>query len=382
MWKKTYFLLRIITINLLFFIVLFVLFLEVPLRKKYNAWPFQQFHHKATSNPLLARLEEGEKELLWRNAPGTFCHDGLLINSLGLRNREIFYKPYDVYRILFLGDSLFVLSTTLNGKSYIENIERILSKQLNKKIETINAGICGYTTYQELQFLKFHGLKWEVDAVVIGFVLNDVYHKYLHIPPLQGNAFSWDPNILLNRFNNKTFPGILFSWSYYINEIVDRIQTLERKNRNKINYQFEQNLDLYLAWKEYGWVDVRKSLLEIKSILKSRNIPLVVIIFPVIYQFDDHYLNSNKDYVLYPQSRITKILEDIDVKYLDLTDFISKHGKGSLYKDYIHLNEKGNELIQSEILTFIKNNLFNLNLQADITSKKIRYNKILPDVNK
>jgi hypothetical protein len=38
----------------------------------------------------------------------------------------------------------------------------------------INAGMPGYTTYQELEFLKLYGLEMEPDLVVLGFVFNDV----------------------------------------------------------------------------------------------------------------------------------------------------------------------------------------------------------------
>jgi hypothetical protein len=43
----------------------------------------------------------------------------------------------------------------------------------------INAGIPGYTTYQEFEFLKIYGLDMEPDVVVLGLVFNDGYDKYL-----------------------------------------------------------------------------------------------------------------------------------------------------------------------------------------------------------
>ena len=33
--------------------------------------------------------------------------------------------------------------------------------------------------YQEFEFLKIYGLDMEPDVVVLGYVFNDVYHKYL-----------------------------------------------------------------------------------------------------------------------------------------------------------------------------------------------------------
>ena len=104
-------------------------------------------------------------------------------NSLGLRNREVGQKK-DQFRILFLGDSLVFDSETTSGLLYTQVVEERLNKENKGKreIEIINAGIPGYTTYQELEFLKVHGLDMNPDLVILGFVFNDLYYKYLHRP--------------------------------------------------------------------------------------------------------------------------------------------------------------------------------------------------------
>jgi len=56
-----------------------------------------------------------------------------------------------------------------------DNLNRKFAR--NGLINVINAGIPGYTTYQELEFLKIHGLAMKPDIVVLGFVFNDVYEK-------------------------------------------------------------------------------------------------------------------------------------------------------------------------------------------------------------
>ena len=141
-------------------------------RLRLAAWPFQPELHE------MPYLTDKDINLRWRFPP----QDGK--NSLGLRNREIMQKDKNVFRIMFLGDSLIWSSETSSGKLYTEVIEENLNNVLktDKNIEVINAGIPGYTTYQELEFLKVYGLDMQPDLVILGFVFNDVYHKYLHRP--------------------------------------------------------------------------------------------------------------------------------------------------------------------------------------------------------
>ena len=66
-------------------------------------------------------------------------------------------KPPGTTRLLFLGDSLIWSGDTSSGELYTEVLERRLNaRALNSPLafEVINAGIPGYTTYQELEFLK------------------------------------------------------------------------------------------------------------------------------------------------------------------------------------------------------------------------------------
>ncbi len=64
---------------------------------------------------------------------------------------------------------------------YNGNSASIFQIDVNE-FEIVNAGIPGYTTYQELEFLKIYGLEMNPDMVILGFVFNDVYYKYLHKP--------------------------------------------------------------------------------------------------------------------------------------------------------------------------------------------------------
>ncbi|HEY7165778.1 MAG TPA: GDSL-type esterase/lipase family protein, partial [Candidatus Binatia bacterium] len=216
--------------------------LELRERHRLEAWPFEP--------PLYVPdyLTARDAPLRWRFSPTKGR------NSLGLRNREIQPKRLGVHRVLFLGDSLIWSGETSSGELYTA----VLEKRLNSRsgalpVEIINAGIPGYTTYQELEFLKIYGLQMKPDLVVLGFVFNDLYYKYLHRPS-KNNLMYGDPAANRYRFDPDGFFGALFGWSYLAHNIAYRGEHFwKRRVQHRPTFPFEDRTDFYLAWKKYGW---------------------------------------------------------------------------------------------------------------------------------
>lgn len=317
--------------------------LELGVRYRFQAWPFESVLH------VPDYLTPRESTLRWRFS----ASDGR--NSLGLRNRELGPKKIDTSRILFLGDSLFWSGETSSGELFTEELEHRLNSQfLNgpDTTEIINAGIPGYTTYQELEFLKIHGLDMEPDIVVLGFVFNDLYYKYLHRPTEQ-NLLAIEPTTHLYHFNPSTFPGIILARSYLAHFIVDKIEVIWKMILQRPIFPFEQRKDFYLAWKSYGWNHVRDLIGEMQAILSEREISLFVIVFPVSDQVNDQYRNLDEAYVLFPQTKILEILDGYSIPTLDLTESIYRNGGITLYRDYLHLNGEGNDILTDELENFL-----------------------------
>src|SRR4030095_16032089 len=163
---------------------------EVIARYRVHAWPFQR--ERATFSHMTAK----ETSLRWRFSPSQGR------NSLGLSNREIGQKSLLGLRLLFLGDSLVWTGDTSSGELYTEVVERNVNAQLQEQsiqIEVINAGVPGYTTYQEVEFLKVYGFDMQPDVVLLGFVFNDVYYPYLH-KPTEETLLDIEPESRLHRF--------------------------------------------------------------------------------------------------------------------------------------------------------------------------------------
>lgn len=142
----------------------------------------------------------------------------------------------------------------------------------------INAGIPGYTTYQELEFLNLYSLDMQPDVVVLGFVFKDVYYRYLH-KPTRDNILGSEPEVHLHHFNVHTFPGILFSRSYLVHKVMHSLKKIPSILGFSTRYSFEHRTDFYLAWKNYGWTETEMLIGKMHQQLSDRGIPLVIVIF-------------------------------------------------------------------------------------------------------
>ncbi len=105
-----------------------------------------------------------------------FQQVSLKTNSCGLRGEDYtITKPDNTYRIALLGDS-FAFGW---GVEYEETFAKVMERALNKiarkgeRVEVINFGVPGYSTFQEVALFEERGLELDFDAVLVYFVDND-----------------------------------------------------------------------------------------------------------------------------------------------------------------------------------------------------------------
>jgi N-acetylglucosaminyldiphosphoundecaprenol N-acetyl-beta-D-mannosaminyltransferase len=93
-------------------------------------------------------------------------------NSLGLREDREYGPPRPgVRRILALGDSFTMGYSVAQERTWVRRLEA----QLGERFEVINAGVPGYSTWQELAYLEEEGLALAPEVVLLGFFLgNDI----------------------------------------------------------------------------------------------------------------------------------------------------------------------------------------------------------------
>ncbi|MFT5685335.1 MAG: lysophospholipase L1-like esterase, partial [Myxococcota bacterium] len=131
----------------------------------------------AWASPAPAKHEgaptlRGNPYLLFEFAPGIRHEQGVevRINSLGLRGPEpVMPRPDGVRRILTTGDS----SVFGFGVPEEAVFSEVAALALGPGIESINAAIPGYSSYQSINLLRLRALKTEPDLIVIGNLWSD-----------------------------------------------------------------------------------------------------------------------------------------------------------------------------------------------------------------
>ncbi len=99
------------------------------------------------------------------------------INAMGLRGPEIpKSKPANERRIMFLGDSVTFGYSVNAGDTLPEQVETRLAAQPESgvRFRCVNAGVSGYTTWQELNLLREFHDRVRPDVVILQFCINDV----------------------------------------------------------------------------------------------------------------------------------------------------------------------------------------------------------------
>lgn len=140
------------------------------------------------------------------------CFEGarVRIDSLGVRRSTELQvpKPADTYRILALGDSHGFGWALPEADTVAAQLETALDELTPLAVEVVNAGVPGYSAYQEAAWLEARGRDFEPDCVVVLFVANDMgLPHFLLRPPKSG------PSLLFDRLRAATASRRWFTFS-------------------------------------------------------------------------------------------------------------------------------------------------------------------------
>jgi len=333
----------------IFTIFLLILILEVSLR------PFV-IKDKNTKTTIFIR----DNALGWRLRPDFEDIWGgvkVKINGKGLRGPELDYdKPADVFRILYLGDSItfgYVLKSYEQTFPYL--IEDILEDRFVREIETINAGVGGYSPWQEYIYLSREGIKYNPDLVVVAFVLNDVTEKFGLVRfGGTGEGFQLSKtSIAFDRLSSKS------NIMYLAKKISARIRFGSDIQKGAIERETldVESLVYYPDRPEIkrAWKITLENLGRIFDFCKNRDIPIILVVFPFTFQFDEVNTLST------PQTILNQYAVGHEIPMIDLLPILSDRikEKGAKPEDYFldldHLSPAGSKDVAQIIADFIQN---------------------------
>ena len=270
------------------------------------------------------------------------------INNFSVRHGDIINpKPHGLYRIVVLGDSI-----PWDNPGLVTYMDEMLNKEGN--VEVINAGIPGYTAYQEVLFFKRYLQVTEPNLVVWAYCLND-NHKFLHRFDEKAKML-WTDEALEN-LQATSFLAKLASRSYILSELKLRMFATQNQHQG-CRFPWECRPDFNIAWKDEPWARYEASLNEMKQLTKRMHSHLAILIFPYEPQLQQFDSVQDTEYILKPQRRINMLCQKYDVPCLDLFPAFHKKSRESvkLYRDGVHLTKEGHELAASLIYTFLHDN--------------------------
>lgn len=298
-----------------------------------------------------------DDRLGWRlrpNARDLWGHSLIEVNAKGLRGPEREYqKPPGTERILFLGDSVtFGCFIDEYEKTFVSIVEQTLSR--TTPVQTINAGVGGYSPWQEFEYLSSEGERYAPDLVVVSFVLNDVTEKF---GLLRFGGEGKGSQLSVTRYSG--LRGLLDKSSvlYFAKTLGARVRfgdDVEAGARKK------QALDVRLMLEEpdredvqRAWKETVKNLGKLFTFCADRDMRVLLIVFPFTMQFEDTTGTS-------PQIILTEYAESHGIPILDLLPLLSDRMRQErarpedYFLDQDHLTSRGHRVVSEIIVETIR----------------------------
>lgn len=294
-----------------------------------------------------------DRELGWRLAPGAEDEYGgvrVRINARGLRGPERpFEKPEGSLRILWLGDSVtFGYGVEREEELFPEAVARRLSARLRRPVESVNAGVGGYSPWQQRAWLLREGWRYAPDLLLVGFVLNDLTEP-LSLVRYGGQGEGWQ----LAR----TARGALDRWlsaSALVTVLRDGFALLRFGRDVRRGAEALETLDVRRLVAEpdaplfeRSWRIGESELARIFAAARERGVPVALVIFPYAFQLEAPQATAG------PQRRLAAFAAAEGVPVLDLLPLLASAGGPPLFLDGSHLSAAGHAAVAAALERFL-----------------------------
>lgn len=342
--------LKTVALSLMCF-VLFLLLLELLLRE-FSPQRMMDLDHP----PMFERDDRLGHRLIPNFAvhfKTTHLDIFIKINSLGLRDAEI-NACTGGHKILVIADS-FTFGHSMNLEDmYVKQLERLFAEKEGMKIRVVNAGVCSYSTRQEVLLLKELEGIIEPNLVILQFFVgNDIdenfnpdtgiYEKH----PIAADAVYWVKRLLWGRSHLYIF-------------LRNRLVILY-SNYNKLNQPKEMPNSSYsapvgeaLTAAKRAWRAEMKVtegyLRDFADSCRSKNYRCMVLLVPSPENLA--FRNEREEFF---RGQVKEFLEEHDLTYFDLEpklrESLALHK--SIYAADGHWNPEGNEEVANFLLEYL-----------------------------
>ncbi len=245
-------------------------------------------------------------------------------NSDGFRGDDFSpIKAPGTVRLLCLGDSV----TFGEGVRFEHTFPEITAELLNDKfgdsslnVEAYNLGVGGYNTSQSEFLFNLLVEQLAPDVVVLGYFPNDPEPPLFEFDPMTQSVVRADrPAEIWEGCDDPQPPSSLLRMSR-VSQLVWRFTDARRRTEQTMRYYHalfdEENS---------GWRESRQALRKIKEQCDRRSLPLLIVLFPVLYSLNDDYPLADI------HARLAEEAQRLDVMFLDLLPLFKEHQAADLW---------------------------------------------------
>jgi lysophospholipase L1-like esterase len=250
------------------------------------------------------------------------------INALGFRGPEVgLPKPAGTLRIAGLGDSV-LFGTGVRDEHVLTTVLQEELRRAGVPCEVLNLGVPTYDTFEESVFFRRVGLGLEPDLAFFLFFLNDTN-------AVGGVAFE-----AFNRTGERT--GLR-----RVSVLYDHLAA--RAARREAVQQLVRDYAAGFADDAPGWMRARQGLEKAHEAAQKRGVPLVLVIFPLLFELDQDYPFAEI------HARVASAGRELGYHVLDLLpSFLGQDGPALwVHPTNQHPNEHGHELAARALARFL-----------------------------
>ena len=228
-------------------------------------------------------------------------------------------------------------------------VGRALAERLGRPVEVVNAGVGGYSPWQQAHFFEREGIRYAPDLVVVGFVLNDVTEK-LALVRYGGEARGWQLERTARSGLDRWLSGSAFA--AWLRDTLSRIRfgqdvaagasRVEAADVRRLARDPEAP-----AWRR-AWRITTENLDRIFAFAASHEIESALVIFPYAFQLDAPDRTGG------PQRRLVAYARDRDVPVLDLLPLLdARRGGTPDFIDESHLSPEGHRVVAAALVELV-----------------------------
>jgi lysophospholipase L1-like esterase len=261
------------------------------------------------------------------------------LNSMGLRGSEP--RSNHGPRILFVGDSVTYGHHISDDDAIPARLEAALRPLAGSDVEVLNAGVPGYSTFQEEALFRRLGPQLRPDLVLVGFCLNDVTERYTSLSQYGGDRF------FMGNVDTEAHirgPQALWLRSATRAAVITLLKTSARQ------------ADLYRVehlWTEPdsprirdAWELVFTEMDRLIATARAGGARVAVVMFPYAPQLAGHRTQA-------PQERLAAHLAAKQVPAIDVLPALAGYQSdiGSVFLDFNHFSARGSALVAGYLAT-------------------------------